>query len=81
MKPGTGAAKAGIKGGTHKVTVSGRALHTRRRHHCGRERDECRQLGGKLEDIIAGRKPGDKISLEIYRGNKKMTVSVTLGNR
>lgn len=36
---------------------------------------------GKLEDIIAGHKPGDKISLTIYRGNKEMTVTATLGNR
>jgi S1-C subfamily serine protease len=32
-----------------------------------------------LRDVIAHKKPGDKMSLQIYRDGKKKTVGVTLG--
>jgi S1-C subfamily serine protease len=35
----------------------------------------------ELRDAIAAHKPRDKIKLRIYRGAKKMTVTVTLGKR
>jgi S1-C subfamily serine protease len=36
----------------------------------------------KMEDLISylnGKKPGDKITLTVHRGNQQMTLSVTLG--
>ena len=80
VQPSTGAAKAGLKGGTVRTTIAG----------------EDYMMGGdiivgaagkavgtteELRDLIAARKPGDKITLEIYRGTKKLTVTVTLGRQ
>ena len=35
----------------------------------------------KLRDVLSGHKPGDKITLQMYRGAKKLTVTVTLGRQ
>jgi S1-C subfamily serine protease len=35
----------------------------------------------QLRDAIAGHKPGDKVSLVIYRGANKSGVTVTLGRQ
>ena len=78
---GTGAAKAGIKGGTTSVTVAGQSYRLGGDIIVGAHGMNVGSSVGKLEDFIAEQKPGSKISLEIYRGSKKMTVSVTLGNR
>ena len=79
--PGSGAAKAGLKVGTHTVTVAGTT------YTIGGDiivSIDGQNIGGsyaKFWTVISTHKPGDKIALGIYRGNKKMTVSVTLGNR
>ncbi len=80
VKPGSGAAKAGIKAGTTQVVLAG----------------ESYQLGGdiivaadgrpvssidRLRDVVAAKKPGDKLELELYRGSRKVTVEVTLGRQ
>jgi serine protease Do len=36
---------------------------------------------GKLENIIAAHKPGDRMTLDIYRDGKMKAVTVTLGTR
>jgi S1-C subfamily serine protease len=76
----TGAGKAGLEGGDTEVVVAG----------------ESYTLGGdiivafdgkkissieQLRDAISGRKPGDKVSLVIYRDANKTSVTVTLGRR
>ena len=80
VKRGSGADKAGLEPGTTSVVVAG----------------ESWLLGGdlivkadgqtvgsleRLRDVIAAKKPGDTIQLEIYRGTKKMTVTVELGRQ
>ena len=77
---GSGAGKAGLQGGKTQVVVAG----------------ETYVLGGdiivsfdgkqissieQLRDAIAGHKPGDKVSLVIYRDAKKTSVAVTLGRQ
>ena len=77
---GSGAGKAGLQGGETQVVVAG----------------ETYVLGGdiivafdgkqissieQLRDAIAGHKPGDKVSLVIYRDAKKTGVKVTLGRQ
>jgi S1-C subfamily serine protease len=81
VTPGTGAAKAGLKAGTHHVILSGADYTLGGDIIVAVDGKHFGSSTGKLEDFIAGQKPGDKISLEVYRGNNKMTVSVTLGNR
>ena len=78
---GSGAAKAGIKGGTRDVTVSGYTYTIGGDIIVAADGANVGGSAGKLLTIIAKHKPGDKITLEIYRGDKKMAVTVTLGNR
>jgi S1-C subfamily serine protease len=77
---GSGADKAGLQGGETEVVVAG----------------ESYVLGGdiivafdgkkissieQLRDAISGKKPGDEVSLVIYRGASKSSVTVTLGRQ
>jgi S1-C subfamily serine protease len=80
VQPGSGAAKAHVRGSTSQVVVAG----------------ESWPLGGdiivaadgvptstvnNLSDVIATHKPGDTIRLVIYRGNSKKTIEVKLGRQ
>ena len=78
---GSGAAKAGLKGGTRDVTVSGRTYTIGGDIIVAADGESIGSSAGKLNTIIAGHKPGDKLELEIYRGDKKMNVTATLGDR
>jgi S1-C subfamily serine protease len=78
---GSGAAKAGLKGGTRDVTVSGYSYMMGGDIIVGADGESVGSSTSKLESIIAAHKPGDKLALEIYRGSDKKTVTVTLGNR
>jgi S1-C subfamily serine protease len=35
----------------------------------------------ELRDVLADHKPGEKVTLEIYRGNREQTLDVTLGRQ
>ena len=80
VRSGSGAAKAGLRAGDTEVVVAG----------------ETYTLGGdiivafdgkkissieELRDAISGKKPGDKVTLVIYRGAKKTSVTITLGRQ
>ncbi len=80
VESGSGAAKAGLRGGTTDVTVAG----------------ESYRLGGdvivkvdgipvaslaRLRDLIAAKKPGDSVSLDIVRGTKHLSITVKLGRQ
>ena len=80
VQPGSGAAKAGLKAGKTQVTLAG----------------ESYSLGGdvivkadglrvvsldRLRDVIAAKKPGETIELEIYRGDSTRIVEVKLGRQ
>jgi S1-C subfamily serine protease len=80
VKAGSGADKAGLKPGDTPVVVDG----------------DTYQLGGdiiasadghrvttvpQLRDLIARKKPGDTIKLQIYRDGEKKTVDVKLGRQ
>ena len=81
VKPGTGAAKAGLKAGKHKVIVAGQPYFIGGDIIVKADGVSVGSSVGKLLNVVAAHKPGDKLSLEIYRGNTKMTVTVTLGSR
>jgi S1-C subfamily serine protease len=79
VEAGSGAAKAGLKAGTSAVIVQGTSYHL--------GGDIIVSLDGKpvatfeqLRDAIAGKKPGDTLSLGIYRHGTETTVHVKLGN-
>jgi S1-C subfamily serine protease len=80
VRRGSGAAKAGLEAGKTQVVLAG----------------ESYLLGGdvivradgvrlsslaRLRDLIAAKKPGDTIELELYRGNSTRTVEVKLGRQ
>jgi len=77
---GSGAGKAGLQGGETQVVVAGETYIL--------GGDIIVSLDGKqissieqLRDAIAGHKPGDKVSLVIYRKAKKTGVTVTLARQ
>jgi S1-C subfamily serine protease len=80
VEPSSAAAKAGLRAGKQAVTVSG----------------ETYQLGGdlivaadgfqlssldELRDVLGNKQPGDKLSLQIWRGDKEMKLDVKLGRQ
>jgi len=81
VRKGSGAAKAGLKPGTRKVTVAGQSYLLGGDIIVSVDGKSVGSSYGKLADMIAAHNPGDKISLEIYRGNQKLTITATLGNR
>jgi S1-C subfamily serine protease len=77
---GSGADTAGLHGGKTQVVVAGETYVL--------GGDIIISIDGKqissleqLRDAIAAHKPGDKVSLVIYRGAKKTSVTVTLGRQ
>jgi S1-C subfamily serine protease len=80
VKPGTGAAKAGLRGAKTQAVVAGESWPI--------GGDLIVKAGGvkiasleRLREVIAGKKPGDTLSLELYRGTKKITVDAKLGRQ
>ncbi len=80
VEPGSGAAKAGVRGGKTTVVVAG----------------ESYSLGGdviveadgvavsstsRLRTLVAQKQPGDKMKIVVYRGSKKLPLDVKLGRQ
>src|SRR3990170_4853338 len=77
---GSGAGKAGLQGGETQVVVAGETYVLGGDiivSFAGKQTSSIEQL----RDAIAARKPGDKVSLVIYRDAKKTGVTVTLGRQ
>ncbi len=77
---GTGAAAAGLKAGASKIVVQGESWPA------GGDiivKADGRTLASieELRDVIAGKKPGSSLKLELYRGTRKMSVTVKLGRQ
>jgi S1-C subfamily serine protease len=80
VRPGTGAAKAGVKPATSQVTVEGESWPA--------GGDVIVKVDGqpvpsveRLVDLIAAKKPGDKIVLEVVRGSSRIHLDVKLGRQ
>ena len=77
---GTGAARAGLKAGGTEVVVEGESwpaggdLIVKADGRAMNSVDD-------LRNLIADKKPGDSLKLELYRGSKKMTLTVKLGRQ
>ena len=77
---GTAAQRAGLHGGTSSVVVAGESYMP--------GGDLIVAVAGRrvssleeLRDVLADHKPGKKVELQIYRGNERQTVEVTLGRQ
>jgi S1-C subfamily serine protease len=80
VRPGTGAAKAGLKPATNQVTVEGESWPA--------GGDVIVKVDGqsvptveRLVDLIAAKKPGDNIDLEVVRGTSRIHLNVKLGRQ
>jgi len=80
VRSGTGAAKAGLEAGDAEVVVAGQTYVLGGDIIVAFDGEPISSTG-ELRDAIAAHKPGDKIKLRIYRDAKKLTVTVTLGQR
>jgi S1-C subfamily serine protease len=80
VTPGSPADEAGIRAGDISATLDGQDIQL--------GGDIITKVDGKainsnedLTEAIAGRKQGDKVKVQIVRGDKEKTVEVTLGDR
>jgi S1-C subfamily serine protease len=80
VQPGSGASKAGIRPGTTQVVLAGES------YNLGGDivvTADGKPLAGlnTLRDLVAAKKPGDTITLVVYRNGKKTTLLVKLGRQ
>jgi S1-C subfamily serine protease len=80
VRPGSPAAKAGLRGGDQQVVVDG-VSYVLGGDIVTRADGERVAAPDDLSSIVMAKKPGDALTLEIRRGDSKRTVSVTLGRR
>src|SRR5436190_6039315 len=80
VRPGTGAARAGLKPAADQVTVEGESWPA------GGDvivKVDGEPIGSveRLIDVVAAKKPGDKIGVEVVRGTSHKTLTVKLGRQ
>jgi S1-C subfamily serine protease len=80
VRPGTGAAQAGVKAPSDEVTVQGESWPA------GGDvivKVDHEPIGSveQLIDLIASKQPGDKIQVEVVRGGSHKTLTVKLGRQ
>jgi len=80
VQPGSGAAKAGLKAGSTQVTVAGESYVLGGDLIVAADGSPVATLS-RLRSLVSSKKPGDTITLTIYRGAKKVTVDVVLGRQ
>ncbi len=80
VQPGSGAAKAGLKAGYTRVTVAGVTYLLGGDVIVKADGSTVNSLA-RLRDLVAQKKPGDTLTLDVYRGSKKVTVRVILGRQ
>ena len=80
VQPGSGAAKAGLKAGQTRVTVAGEGYVLGGDIIVRADGVAVRTLS-RLRSLVSAKKPGDKFTLTVHRGSKRLTVEVTLGRQ
>jgi S1-C subfamily serine protease len=80
VQPGSGAAAAGLRAGTETAVVSGESWPIGGDVVVSADAVSLSSLD-QLRDVIDGKKPGQSISLAIYRGSDKLTLHVKLGRQ
>ncbi len=77
---GSGAAKAALRGGETEVVVAGQTYVLGGDIIVAFDGEKISTIE-ELRDAVAARKPGDKVTLVIYRDAARKSVTVTLGRR
>jgi S1-C subfamily serine protease len=80
VKPGSGAAKAGLESGTTQVVLAGESYNLGGDILVEADATPVESLS-RLRDIVAAKKPGDAVRLVVYRNGKKKEVDVKLGRQ
>src|SRR5512133_2051682 len=80
VRPGTGAAQAGVKAASDEVTVQGESWPAGG-DVIVKVDDEPIGSVEQLIDVIASKQPGDKIQVEVVRGSSHKTLTVKLGRQ
>src|SRR5919205_722019 len=80
VKPGSGAAKADLHGATTQAVVAGVTWPIGGDLIVKADGETIGSLE-RLREVIAAKKPGDTLPLQIYRGTKKMAFDVKLGRQ
>jgi putative serine protease PepD len=78
VEAGSAADRAGLEGGTEQVVVSGESYRLGGDLIVAADGERVASVEA-LRDVLAARKPGDTIELQVYRDGKKRTVTVELG--
>jgi putative serine protease PepD len=80
VRHGTGAAKAGLKAATSQVTVEGESWPAGGDVIVKADGQAVPSIE-RLVDLIATKKPGDSLDLEVIRGTSRIHVNVELGRQ
>jgi S1-C subfamily serine protease len=80
VQPGSAAAKAGLEAGAQNATLAGETYPLGGDLIAAIDGNPLDSLD-QLRDAIAGMKPGDQVKLDVYRGDKRRTVTVKLGRQ
>jgi S1-C subfamily serine protease len=80
VQGGSGAAAAGLRAASQQAVVSGESWPVGGDLIVSADGVQLSSVD-QLRDVIAAKKPGQSISLEVYRGKTKLTVSVKLGRQ
>jgi putative serine protease PepD len=80
VRPGSGAAKAGLHGATNEVTVEGESWPTGGDLIVEADGQRVPTID-RLVDVIAAKRPGDELRLGIVRGSERMDITVKLGRQ
>src|SRR4029079_3209347 len=75
VQPGSGAASAGLKPGTTQVVLAGESYNRGGDIIVQADKSPVASLD-RLRDVVASKKPGDKLRLVVYRNGKRTIVSV-----
>ena len=80
VQPGSAAAKAGLRPGKQQAMVAGVSYPLGGDLIASVEGAPVSSID-QLRDAIADKKPGDKVKLGVYRGDKHLTITVKLGRQ
>jgi S1-C subfamily serine protease len=80
VQPGSGAASSGLKAGTTQVVLAGESYRLGGDIIVRADKLPVASLD-RLRDVVASKKPGDKLRLVVYRNGKRTIVSVKLGRQ
>jgi putative serine protease PepD len=80
VRPGSGAARAGLRGATNQVTVEGESWPAGSDLIVTADGQRVPTIE-RLVDVIAAKQPGDKLRLGLVRGSARMNITVKLGRQ